>query len=120
MLQSTLECLYDQQCLSVISDALNGGSFPPFIVDRTRFRPVNSRTLESIAAELFVEQWHRNISYETYFKACQLNICLYTLSKYLDILYSVTMLLTIYGGLDILLKMFIRWRQNRRVIVNVS
>jgi len=125
MLQSTLECIYDQTCLNKITETVSNESVPPLLASRTRFQSINTTKLESIAAELFIEDWRVNFSYEKYFNNCQCKICSYTLSKRFNILYSINILLTIYSGLDILLQLiipmgfklrdkFLRWR-NRQI-----
>jgi hypothetical protein len=107
MLQSTLECIYDQICLNVITETIPTESIPPLFASRTRFQPINTTKLESIAAELFIEDWRVNISYEKYFNSCQPKTCSYTLSKRFNILYFISIVATIYSGLCILLKLII-------------
>ena len=106
MLQSNLECLYDQSCLHMISSTLNSSihyfSLNP---NHTRFHPISTTTLESIVTELFIEQWFANISFESYFNACQPNICSYTLSKRFNILYIISTILTVYNGLSVVLEL---------------
>jgi hypothetical protein len=107
MFQSTLECLYDRNCLYMISQIMSTQSYLTLAIHSTHFQPINTTTLDSMFGGLFIEEWHRNVSYEAYFNACRPIICSYTLSKHFDILYAVSMLLTIYGGLDIVLKIVI-------------
>ncbi|CAF1033152.1 unnamed protein product [Adineta steineri] len=107
MLQSTAECIYDQNCLNNISQKLATESFLPLSASRTRFKPINTQKFQSIADELFIEDWRVYVSYENYFNSCQPSICSYTLWKRFNISNSFSILLTIYSGLCILLEIFI-------------
>ena len=107
MLQSTLECIYDQNCLNMICQTMNFESFPALQPDRTRFKPINTTKIESIAKELFIENWNLNISYEKYFHGCQPSSCSYTLDKRSNIFYSISIILTIYSGLSLALQIII-------------
>ncbi|CAF0846054.1 unnamed protein product [Adineta steineri] len=107
MLQSTAECIYDQNCLNNISQQLAIESFLPLSASRTRFKPINTQKFQSIADELFIEDWRVNVSYENYFNSCQPETCSYTLWKRFNISHSLSTLLTIYSGVCILLEIFI-------------
>ncbi|CAF4120510.1 unnamed protein product [Rotaria sordida] len=108
MLQSTLECLYSQACLNIISEIFpNSQYFPALISNRTRFHPINTTKVESIMAERFIEQWSINISFEGYFNACRPNTCTYTFTTRFNILYVFNTVLSIYGGLNIVLKIVV-------------
>jgi hypothetical protein len=133
MFQSTLECLYDQACLDLISFTLDWSvHYFALTTNHTRFHPINSTTLDSIIAELFIEQWFVNVSFESYFNACHPNSCSYTLSKRFNILYISSTLLTVYKGLSIVLELsvpiilkfsykYLRKQRNRQVVpISVS
>jgi hypothetical protein len=107
MLQSTLECIYDQNCLNTITNTTFTDLLTALNASRTRFIPINTTKIESIVNELFIEDWGVNISYENYFNSCQPKTCSYTLVKRFNILYSIGILLTIYTGLCIILKLII-------------
>jgi hypothetical protein len=71
----------------------------------TRFR-VND-TIETMAYQLFIESWTRNISYQNFFDACQPSYCIYSQRYRFNVLEVVTVLLSIYGGLSFGLRLFV-------------
>ncbi|CAF1193541.1 unnamed protein product [Adineta steineri] len=107
MLESTLECIYDQDCLDTITETLLAKSILPLSSARTRFKPINTTKLITIASELFIEDWGVEFAYERYFTSCQPKICSYTLSERFRIKDSMSTIFTIYGGICILLRFII-------------
>ena len=143
---STLECLYSSDCISKIISHLEyyiemDGSPPtnfhspasPLIA----LRPLNHSTdlhflpntsIGTLINKIFIEDWIKETSYEAYFKACAPSVCRYQYTKRLDILYVVTSLLAIYGGLTVgwrfitwktlvLYEWLKRWKRTRRTRV---
>lgn len=108
LLKSTLEGVYNQTCLDLINESYNF-STPIMALDAngTHFHPINATTINSIAAQLFVERWSVNISFESYFNACQPNTCSYTFYKRFNVLYVVSIFLTFYGGARVILTIVI-------------
>ncbi|CAF4179203.1 unnamed protein product [Adineta steineri] len=111
VLQSTLECFYDNNiCLEIILSYYANFSF--FInitglnaLQSSRF-PLNA-TIETLAYELFVEQWYTNISYTSYFTSCAPQSCIYTFIQRKSFLNVITSLLSIYGGLSVVLRLIV-------------
>ena len=62
-------------------------------------------TVEQLLADLFVEEWLTAINYSQCFTACAPSICTYTERKKINISYTVTLLLGLYSGLTILLRL---------------
>ncbi|CAF1074327.1 unnamed protein product [Adineta steineri] len=81
MLESTLECIYDQYCLNTITQIFLAESIQPLFSTRTRFKPINTTKLTTIASELFIEDWGVEFIYEKYFASCQPKTCSYVLSE---------------------------------------
>jgi hypothetical protein len=105
MLESTLECLYDQACLDMISNTINPSlHYHALDANRTRFHPINTTKLDSIVTELFIEEWFENISFESYFNACQPHSCLYTVAKRFDMLHVLSTVIAFFGGLSLVLE----------------
>ncbi|CAF1041737.1 unnamed protein product [Adineta steineri] len=107
MLESTLECIYDQDCLDTISETLLAKSILSLSSARTRFKPINTTKLITTASELFIEDWGVKFSYEKYFASCQPKTCSYVSSERFHIINSMSTILTIYGGICILLQFII-------------
>ncbi|CAF1068256.1 unnamed protein product [Adineta steineri] len=102
MLESTLECLYDQACIDTISDALNSSiRYTPLFADRTRFHPISIMKLDNIRKQFFIEKWFENVSFEAYFNACHTDKCSYTISKRFNIGYISSTVIAFYGGLSV-------------------
>ena len=108
-LQSTLECFYDPLCINLIQEQTNYNSSinttvttSPLSLTASRF-PINT-PVEGLINELFVEDWSTMINYSSYFEHCSPSACSYTYTQQLNSIYTVTFLLSIYGGLTIILK----------------
>jgi hypothetical protein len=127
---STLECFYSSECIANITRYLDyyteiDGSPPlnftpptssPLVVPpmdssaRSRFT-VNT-TIDTLITELFIEQLSSTSSYETYFATCAPIECRYEYVARQDLLYVVTTLLGLYGGLTVSLR-FTTWNFTR-------
>ncbi|CAF0944231.1 unnamed protein product [Rotaria sordida] len=115
ILQSTLECFFNSQCLTMIqilfpiSPNIN---IYPFNHSQTRFSSIT--TIEELTNELFLETWLTIISFSNYYNHCIPYICTYRYTQR-NILYVITKLLGIYGGLTAVLRVCIplivtKWR----------
>ncbi|CAF1306606.1 unnamed protein product [Adineta steineri] len=107
MLESTLECIYDQDCLNTITQMLLAESIQPLFSTRTRFKSSNTTKLTIIASELFIEHWGVEFVYEKYFASCQPKTCSYVSSERFQIMDSMGTIFTIYSGICILLQFII-------------
>ncbi len=97
ILQTTLECLYDQQCIDSTNTfiAMNISS-----LNSSRF-PINT-TIEFIVNQLMVEEFISNISYESYFNQCAPVSCTYSYVDNSNLIEGITTLIGLYGGLVII------------------
>ena len=143
---STLDCFYSSDCISNIINHLeyyiqmNGSqptNFHPPANPLIALRPLNhsidlhfllNTSIGTLISEMFIEDWIKETSYEAYFNACAPSVCRYQYTKRLDILYVVTSLLAIYGGLTVgwrfitwktlvLYEWLKRWKRTRRTRV---
>ena len=97
LLQATLQCFYDQQCIDA------NGTFPPLDVhtlDGSQFH-VNT-TIESMLNHLMVEKYSTEISYERYYNHCAPSSCSYTHADHRGTIDVITSLIRLYGGLTII------------------
>ncbi len=100
---STLECFYDQTCLDIIQQYNNSTNrIIPLSVTVNQF-PINTSMAELID-NLFVEQWSTTKNYSSYFKQCAPVLCSYSYTQDFNLLYIITILLGLQGGLTIVLK----------------
>jgi hypothetical protein len=109
LLQSTLECFYNQTCVrelrsyllsnvQITLTALNS-SLP------TQYS-INS-TIEELLDQLMVEQWNLSQFYDNYYNECQPAQCTYAHQAKNDIIYIVTTLVGLLGGLITVLKLVV-------------
>ncbi|CAF4517793.1 unnamed protein product [Rotaria socialis] len=106
LLQSTLECFYNQACLDTLHYALfdhkKMKSLPTSLMMSSHFLP--NASIGSIFDELFVENWLREYDYEAFFRACGVSMCTYIYSTRPDILYVLTTIIGLIGGLTVFLR----------------
>ena len=109
LLQSTLDCLYDQACLDLLIRSLQKRlTFNVTALDSrqpSRFR--TNTTVETIVGQLLVEEWFTNISYDAFFAACQPKSCTYTYTTRINLMYAATTFVGIYGGLIVGLRLLV-------------
>jgi len=64
-------------------------------------------TVSRLFEELFLENWTISIDYDRYYASCAPKICIYSYTKRSDFGYMITMLISLYGGLQSILVFFI-------------
>jgi hypothetical protein len=118
LLKSTLECFYDQQCISQIQSFLTSSS-PMQVTALDSSLPSlysMSSTIKELVDNLMIEQWSTSSSYERYYNECQPSQCtynynstgnvddiVYTFEPRKNIIHIVIILLAIIGGLTAVL-----------------
>ncbi|CAF1129182.1 unnamed protein product [Adineta steineri] len=112
MLQSSLQCLYNQTCLNLILSYFRFNQFSnninnTFEILKSQSEYGRNETVESMVNRLFVDQWYINHSYENYYKQCKPTLCTYSYTQYFNIFYIITTILGLYGGLTNLLKLIL-------------
>ncbi|CAF1108368.1 unnamed protein product [Rotaria sp. Silwood1] len=100
LLQSTLECFYNQSCLDIVIKltgalptvrALNMSNF-------SRFDPTT--TLSIIFDQLMLESWHNSTDFVAYFRICAPKTCTYSYKQRFYIIYIITVVTSLVGGLS--------------------
>jgi hypothetical protein len=102
LLKSTLECLYNVSCFSLLQSVSR--SFSP-LNDSNPSRYKKNSTVESILNQLMIEQWNNNINYEKYYNECSPSFCSYSYIEHNPALQVLTLLLGLYGGLTIIMNL---------------
>jgi hypothetical protein len=101
MRQSNLQCLYNQTCLNQIKNytrpSIPSSAKALDISIRSRYNV--STNISEILANLMVETWIENISYSGYYNQCQPVQCTYTTVGKNSVIYIVTALFGLCGGL---------------------
>ncbi|CAF1468291.1 unnamed protein product [Adineta ricciae] len=107
-LRSTLECFYDLSCINLIQNFSNYSSVNDntnitlYLTNSSHFSM--NTTFFDLINQLFVETWSATTNHSAYFYQCSPILCSYTYIQQLNSLYTVTLLLGLYGGLSIVLK----------------
>ncbi|UJR06780.1 hypothetical protein I4U23_011067 [Adineta vaga] len=105
-LASTLECFYNQSCIDHIEKYTlytnSQNSSHPLSITANHFS-INT-TVSELIQHLFVDEWLITNNYITYFQQCKPFLCSYTYIQQFSVLYIVTTLLALQGGLTIVLK----------------
>jgi hypothetical protein len=110
LLLSTLESFYDETTLNrIITNVNSSTSVDSFTVLNasvsSRFN--HNDSLNVLTKELFIENWTKILNYSSYFEQCQPQSCLYDTNERAQVLYIITSLLALYGGLTVVLRVII-------------
>ena len=107
LIQSTLECLYMQECVEQIryhafssNEMINITALDSSLPSRYQ----SNTSMEIILNRLMVEQWNWSIIYKNYYEECRPYECTYTFEARNDIIYIVTIIIGLIGGLVKVLK----------------
>ena len=108
-LTSTLECFYDAACIRLLlehtfntSSAIDVNTHQPLSTNVDRF-PVHATIME-LLRDLFTERWLPTVDYSAYFHRCSPSSCSYTYTRQLNSLDTLILLLSLIGGLTLILK----------------
>jgi hypothetical protein len=128
MRQSSLECFYQASCITMIEQflqaplQLNNTIFPLNSSIKSRFNV--SSTINELLSKAMTEEWIKNISHLQYFNQSRILSCTYSYISKFDIIYIITTLISLIGGLTKVLRFiipkivkFIRRRFGSRPII---
>ena len=109
ILQSTLECFYNQTCLGHFRSYLFGNSsIDVNILDRSSLvRFSVQSTVQELVNNLMLEQWDFSSSFDNYYRECHPEQCTYTEVIRNDAINIVTTLFGLVGGLSTILGVII-------------
>jgi hypothetical protein len=117
-LQSSIDCFFNQTCLNIVQhEVVNSRSINISILNpnSTRFGP--DSLLGVIVDNLMVETWNEEMNYEQYFQQCAPDQCTYTYTASQNLLYIITTIFGLFGGLSVALKiavpLIVRWIRSR-------
>ncbi|CAF1310730.1 unnamed protein product [Didymodactylos carnosus] len=108
LLPSTMKCFYNRSCIDQIHyvDPYISTSVPILDSSLPTIYPPDT-TLETMLNELFIENWNSTISFELYYNNCHPYYCTYTSVQNHGILYIITTIVGVFGGLTTVSKMSI-------------
>ncbi|CAF1220689.1 unnamed protein product [Adineta steineri] len=122
LLQSTLQCFYDQNCIDELqlylttASPLNATALDPSLSSQYS----EYSTIENLLNILMIEKWNPTQMYDQYYDECQPIECTYTIKTRNSVIYIITTMFGIVGGLITVLKLvvpqvvkFIRKKRSR-------
>ena len=107
LLQSDLQCFYDQTCIDnlqsyfQVSSIMNVTALDMSLSNHF----LENATIESVLNELMVEEWNSSSMYDKYYNECQPKQCSYTRTTKNSAIYIVTTVIGLIGGLITVLKL---------------
>ncbi|CAF1411290.1 unnamed protein product [Adineta ricciae] len=111
LLSSTLECLYNQKCVDLLVFYLTSElSIFPYRINMSAMNFSNESHfkpdiyIQNISDELFVEEWKHKTSYSSFYHQCAPIYCSYKTKKDDYIIYTISKVLGLCGGLTIALR----------------
>jgi hypothetical protein len=109
LLQSNLECFYSQQCINTLQSYISPVSSKNFTALNSSLSSnyFPNSTINELLNQLMIEKWNVSLTHERYFNACKPTQCTYTFETRNDIIYIVTTLFGIAGGLTTVLKLIL-------------
>jgi hypothetical protein len=108
LLMSTLECFYNDTCLSQIKQYINSTVSPiNFTTLKSSSLSLKNSTIESLANNLFIQSWINESSFESYFNHCHPLTCQYTYESRPDLIYIVTTIIGLIGGVNAFLTLLL-------------
>ena len=109
LLQSSLECLYNRTCFDDLSfyAGLSGSSNMTLIDGSMLSRFSETSSVGELLDEMMVDRWNRSAVYERYYAGCRPKECAYTVRARNDVIYIVTTVFGLIGGLSTVLKILV-------------
>jgi hypothetical protein len=106
LLLSTLENFYNQttvnRILAYVNSSATNDLFTALNTSQNSIFDLNS-TIETLTGNLFVEMWTKQLNYTSYFYQCHPETCIFNINERVSVLYIITSLLGLYGGLSVVL-----------------
>ena len=136
LLKSDFDCLFNQTCIDTMLSMFNV-DIPdrlPLSADTLAIKALNSSQLssfhsndkvEAMVRKLMMDEWIIESYYEAYYDECAPTTCTYILNRRMDIVYVVTSIIGLVGGLSVSLRLLVpvalyflnwlwcRWRRYR-------
>ena len=111
LLQSSLRCFYQQSCINGLEVYLYlpVGTTLTALNSSMQSRYSVSSTIESMINNLMIEEWNATIRYTKYYDVCRPDKCGYSVEGRNDLIYIITTVVGIVGGLTTVLKFVVPW-----------
>ncbi|CAF1310712.1 unnamed protein product [Didymodactylos carnosus] len=126
LFQSTFKCLFNQSCLEQIKEYVKSYATTDISILNlsSSSKYEMNTTIGTIIYQLFIENWNTHVFYEAYYNSCQPMYCSYDDLEKFDVLSIITSILSVYGGLTVVLKILllylVKFIRNRTQSVNTN
>ncbi|CAF3532484.1 unnamed protein product [Adineta steineri] len=109
LLQSDLQCFYNQTCINKLQSYFQGPSLMNVTALDTSMSSqfLENSTIGDILDQLMVEEWINSSMYENYYSECKPSYCSYTVRTRNSAIYIITTLIGLVGGLITVLKLMV-------------
>ncbi|CAF1025688.1 unnamed protein product [Adineta steineri] len=109
LLQSDLQCFYNQTCINKLQSYFQGSSLMNVTALDTSMSSqfLENSTIGDILDQLMVEEWINSSIYENYYNECKPSHCSYTVTTKNSAIYIITTLIGLVGGLITVLKLMV-------------
>ena len=113
-----LRCFYNQTCFNTLLSMYNVDipELPPLSESVYNISVLNNSapskyspndSLEIIFQQLLLEEWKLESDYMDYYTTCDPTLCTYTITRRLDILYVVSTIVGLFGGLSVIIRILV-------------
>ena len=100
LVQSSLECFFNDTCLRRILSMIETDRLPPMTIldsNKTRY-PIN-QSLDTIVESMMIEEWRDKINYTHYYNHCAPKYCTYEIKIQRSLWVVMTTIFALIGGL---------------------
>lgn len=104
---SNLECFFNWTCLNITAQLISNlpvSDWPKPLNAPLASRYLPNDSITDIYQEMMIEQWEIKKNFSSYYAACAPAQCTYTYTQRFDFLSVITMLLSLFSGLTIALR----------------
>lgn len=113
-----LRCFFDETCFNTLLsmynvDMPNRTPLPADVYTITtmnrslpsRFSPTDA--IETIFDEMMLEEWTILNDFSGYYETCAPSLCTYTITRRLDVIYVVSVVIGLFGGLSVTFRLIV-------------
>ena len=105
---SALLCFFSQSCVNrtvelLSQDATLTIATPSLAINTSQYSP--DTLMRTVIDDLMIDRWNDEIDYERYYSQCKPLQCSYTIAMRGNLLYIFSIIVGIFGGLTIFLKL---------------
>lgn len=105
LLGSSLACFYNKTCVHELFSFVNRNVNRPVLDSNISTRFDHQAIFKTIVSKLFIEDWQMTQSYSSFYNQSMPSYCSYSTSSKNSLLFMITSLIAVYGGLNEALKL---------------